>query len=55
MKPSKASKARSDKNQRERFIKTARERGASDDEAVFDENLKKIAKAKAKETEKMQK
>jgi hypothetical protein len=31
------------KEQRARFIKAAREAGCSEDEAVFDENLKKIA------------
>jgi hypothetical protein len=34
-----------EKTQRERFIEAAREAGCSEDEAVFDENLKRIAKA----------
>ena len=33
-----------DKAQRQRFIDAAREAGASEDEAVFDESLKRIAK-----------
>jgi hypothetical protein len=32
--------------QSQRFIKAAREAGCSEDEAVFDENLKKIARHK---------
>lgn len=32
-----------------RFIEAAREHGASEDEAVFDENLKQIAQAKPSE------
>jgi hypothetical protein len=36
----------SDKAQRQRFIEAAREAGASEDEAVFRENLKRVAKAK---------
>jgi hypothetical protein len=40
-----------DKTQRQRFIEAAREAGASEDEAVFDENLKRLAaRAKPKET-----
>jgi hypothetical protein len=35
-----------DPAQRQRFIEAAREAGASEDEAVFDEALKQIAKAK---------
>jgi hypothetical protein len=35
----------SKKSQRQRFIDAAREAGASEDEAVFDENLKRLAKA----------
>jgi len=31
-------------NQSERFIEAARKAGCSEDEAVFDENLKKIAR-----------
>jgi hypothetical protein len=33
-------------SQRSRFIAAAREAGCSEDEAVFDENLKKIARHK---------
>src|SRR4051812_22005544 len=33
--------------QQKRFIEAAREAGASEDEAVFDETLKRVAKAKA--------
>jgi hypothetical protein len=32
--------------QQKRFIEAAREAGASEDEAVFDENLKRVAKPK---------
>ena len=39
-----------EKAQRQRFIEAAREAGASEDEAVFDENLKRIAKGKPKES-----
>jgi hypothetical protein len=44
-------KAKSNRNspkqqQRQRFIEAAREAGASEDEALFDENLKRLAKAK---------
>jgi hypothetical protein len=39
-------KADSGVNQSARFIKAAREAGCSEDEAVFDENLKKIARHK---------
>jgi hypothetical protein len=35
-----------DKAQRQRFIEAAREAEAGEDEAVFDENLKRITKAK---------
>jgi hypothetical protein len=41
-----ASRKKVDDDQRERFIKAAREAGCSEDEAVFDENLKRIASAK---------
>jgi hypothetical protein len=34
--------------QRQRFIDAAREAGANEDEAVFDETLKRIAKAAPK-------
>jgi hypothetical protein len=37
---------RSDPAQSERFIEAARKAGCSEDEAVFDENLKKIARHK---------
>jgi hypothetical protein len=40
--------AKPNKNQRQRFIEAAREAGASEDEAVFDENLKRIAKPREK-------
>jgi hypothetical protein len=33
-------------NQSERFIEAARKAGCSEDEAVFDENLRKIARHK---------
>lgn len=36
----------SKKSQSQRFIEAARKAGASEDEAVFDETLKRIAKAK---------
>ena len=36
------------KAQSRRFIEAAREAGASEDEAVFDENLKRLATAKPK-------
>lgn len=39
-------KAHKDQQQGERFVEAAREAGASEDEAVFDENLGRIAKAK---------
>jgi hypothetical protein len=35
-------------SQRERFIETARELGCDEDEAAFDEKLKRIATAKPK-------
>jgi hypothetical protein len=38
----------SKKSQSRRFIEAAREAGASEAEAVFDENLRKIASAKMK-------
>jgi hypothetical protein len=38
---------KTDKAQAERFIDAARESGCSEDEAVFDENLKKIARHKS--------
>jgi hypothetical protein len=37
--------------QSQRFIKAAREAGASEDERVFDENLKRIVKPKNGEAE----
>jgi hypothetical protein len=40
------SKAKATPTQSARFIKAAREAGCSEDEAVFDENLKKIARHK---------
>jgi hypothetical protein len=36
-------------SQKQRFIKAAREAGASEDEREFDENLKRIAKVKPKD------
>jgi len=39
-------------DQRQRFIETAREAGASEDEAVFDENLKRIVKGKPQQESK---
>jgi hypothetical protein len=44
-----------DKAQRQRFIDAAREAGASEDEAVFRENLRRLAKAKPKEDPEPQK
>jgi hypothetical protein len=41
-----------DKTQRQRFIDAARKAEASEDEAVFRETLKRIAKAKPVEKEK---
>lgn len=38
-----------EKTQRQRFIDAAREAGASEDEAVFRENLKRLAKAKPRQ------
>src|ERR1700731_3328177 len=51
MKKSRSSRAKatSQRMQRAEFIKVAREHGASEDESIFDENLKRIAKAKPKE------
>jgi hypothetical protein len=42
----------SQKAQSQRFIEAAREAEASEDEAVFDETLKRIAKAKPSPTSK---
>jgi hypothetical protein len=39
----------SQKAQSRRFIEAAREADASEDEAVFDENLKRVTKAKPKD------
>ena len=39
---------KSQKSQRARFIEAARKAECSEDEAEFDENLKRVAKAKAK-------
>lgn len=41
-------KAEVNKAQRQRFIEAAREAGASEDEAVFDETLKRLATARTK-------
>ena len=38
--------AKPDRAQRQRFIEAAREAGASEDEAVFTENLKRVVKPK---------
>lgn len=38
----------SEKDQRQRFIETARELGCDEDEAAFDEKLKRIATVKPK-------
>jgi len=46
MKSSRPRPTSRDKPQRQRFIEAAREAGASENEAVFDENLKRIAKPK---------
>ena len=42
----KATKSQINRSQRTRFIKAAREAGCSEDEVVFDRNLKRVAKAK---------
>lgn len=39
-------------DQHARFVEAAREAGCSEDEAVFDSNLRKIAKAKVDEESK---
>jgi hypothetical protein len=41
-----ASAPKQDKDQSERFIETARELGCDEDEAAFDEKLRRIATAK---------
>jgi hypothetical protein len=43
---SKRSSSGQDATQRQRFIESAREAGASEDEAVFRENLKRLAQHK---------
>ena len=49
IRPQKAEKlktaTRANANQAKRFVEAAREAECSEDEAVFDENLKRIAKA----------
>jgi len=45
--PQTAPNAKISKSQRNRFITAAREAGCSEDETVFDENLKKIVKVKS--------
>jgi hypothetical protein len=45
----KRSPSKVDKQQRDRFIKAAREAGASEDEREFDESLRRIATAKSPE------
>jgi len=47
--PKSAHRKIEDKAQRQRFIEAAREAGASEDEAVFDEALKRLAQHKPKE------
>ena len=42
-------------DQHKRFIEAAREAGASEDEAVFDENLRRVAQHKPKEEREPQK
>jgi|HubBroStandDraft_6_1064221.scaffolds.fasta_scaffold550453_1 hypothetical protein len=49
----KSAKRAADTTQAKRFIDAAREAGASEDEAVFDENLKRIANAKPQQKEKI--
>lgn len=44
-------KSQEDQSQKAKFIKAAREHGASEDEREFDENLKQIARAKPKPIE----
>ena len=44
----KATKNQSKRSQRTRFIKAARKAECSEDEAEFDQNLKRIAKQKPK-------
>jgi hypothetical protein len=44
---SKSTNQKDKRNQHQRFIEAAREAGASEDETVFRENLKRIAKPKA--------
>jgi hypothetical protein len=48
-------KTNSDPKQRQRFIDAAREAGASEDEAVFRENLRQLAQHKPKEEREPQK
>jgi hypothetical protein len=48
-------KKQKDAAQRQRFIDAAREAGASEDEAVFDETLKRLAQHKSKEEREPQK
>ena len=43
------SPAKANKAQRSRFIKAAREAGASEDERELDENLRRITKPKVKD------
>lgn len=46
--PKAARKAKAQKTQSQRFIEAAREAEASEDEAVFDENLKRLVETKPK-------
>lgn len=45
-------KPKADKAQRQRFIKAAREAGASEDERAFDESLRRLATTKPKPAKK---
>ena len=51
--PRKPPARRDNPEQSERFIGAAREAGASEDEAVFKENLRRLAKAKPGEKAKI--
>jgi hypothetical protein len=50
--PSSGQRPESQTSQSERFIETARELGCDEDEAAFDEKLKRIATAKPMRTPK---
>jgi hypothetical protein len=53
--PGKGTAKYTNKDQRKRFIEAAREAECSEDEAVFDENLKRIAKARPQPAKKAEK